>query len=90
MKWIVRITGLTLGLSLLLIIGLQTTAAQIDTFYVDAGTGSDTTGDGSDGKPWQSIQHAANQVGPGDTVLINPGSYDGGITDAICLANGRS
>ena len=80
MKWIVRITGLTLGLSLLLIIGLQTTAAQIDTFYVDAGTGSDTTGDGSDGKPWQSIQHAANQVGPGDTVLINPGSYDGGIT----------
>lgn len=80
MKWIDRITGLALGLSLLLSMSLQTTTAQVDTFYVDAATGSDITGDGSAGQPWQSIQHAANQVGPGDTVLINPGSYGGGIT----------
>ncbi|MCB9078683.1 MAG: right-handed parallel beta-helix repeat-containing protein [Anaerolineaceae bacterium] len=80
MQWIDRITSLAFSVSILLIITLQTTSAQMGLFYVDANTGSDITGDGSAGKPWQSIRYAANQIDPGDTVLINPGSYDGGIT----------
>jgi len=53
--------------------------AQPNTYYVDPG-GSDDTGDGSAAYPWQTIQHAAAQVAAGDTVLINPGTYTGGIT----------
>jgi hypothetical protein len=53
--------------------------AQVGTYYVDP-TGSDDTGDGSAAHPWHTIQHAATQVTAGDIVLINPGTYDGGIT----------
>jgi hypothetical protein len=54
------------------------TPLQGDTYYVDP-AGSDLTGDGSAGNPWQTIRYAATQVSAGDTVLINPGSYDGGV-----------
>jgi parallel beta-helix repeat protein len=57
----------------------QHTLAQGQTYYVDPG-GSDDAGDGSEGDPWETIQHAANQITAGDTVLINPGTYAGGIT----------
>jgi len=40
-------------------------------------TGSDVQGDGSQAKPWKSLQHAADQVGPGDYVIVLPGLYDG-------------
>ena len=53
--------------------------AQGNTYYVDSG-GSDLTGDGSAGDPWQTIQHAADQVAAGDTVFIKPGTYGGGVT----------
>jgi hypothetical protein len=52
--------------------------AQGQTYYVDP-NGSDTNGDGSQGSPWASIRHAAGQVAAGDTVLIHPGIYEGGI-----------
>lgn len=52
--------------------------AQGQTYYVDP-SGSDTSGDGSILHPWKSIRHAATQVSAGDTVLINPGSYEGDI-----------
>lgn len=55
-------------------------AAAGTTYYVDAATGSDTSGDGSTAHPWRTIQHAAGQVAAGDTVLIQPGIYDGDIT----------
>ena len=54
-------------------------ALQGQTYYVDP-AGSDHTGDGSADYPWQTIQHAASLVAAGDTVLINPGTYGGGIT----------
>jgi len=71
---------------LILVISLSTVVchapqilAQGHTYYV-ATSGSDLSGDGSAAHPWRTIQHAAAQVAPGDTVLINPGTYDGGIT----------
>jgi len=54
-----------------------------DTTYNVATTGSDTTGDGSIGNPWATVQHAINHVmynvtGRGVTVKISvaTGSYD--------------
>ncbi len=51
-----------------------------DIYYVAtvAAGGSDSN-DGSLGNPWATIQHAAGQVTAGDTVLINPGTYNGNI-----------
>jgi hypothetical protein len=49
------------------------------TLVVDPG-GSDDDGDGSAESPWATIQRAADEAGPGDTVLINPGTYEGGVT----------
>jgi hypothetical protein len=45
-------------------------------FYVDPG-GSDSNS-GSRAAPFRSIQHAARIAGPGDTVLVRPGTYTGG------------
>lgn len=65
-------------LALALLASSLPTRAQGTTYYVDP-SGSDLTGDGSPGSPWATIQHAAAQVQPGDTVLISPGVYAGGI-----------
>lgn len=53
-------------------------AAQGKTYHVDP-SGSDTEGDGSLSKPWASIVFAATRISAGDTVLINPGTYAGGV-----------
>lgn len=42
-----------------------------------SGDGSDVTGDGSEASPWKSLQHAADNVGPGDYVIVKPGKYWG-------------
>lgn len=42
-----------------------------------SGDGSDVTGDGSEAHPWHSLQHAADNVGPGDYVIVMPGKYWG-------------
>jgi Right handed beta helix region len=47
------------------------------TYYV-ATTGSDTN-DGSMTAPWKTIQNAGPTVGPGDTVVVLAGAYDGAI-----------
>jgi len=80
-----RIQGIWRGILILVIcMGaaiccVPQTLAQGHTYYVGPG-GSDLSGNGSAAHPWRTIQHAADQVAPGDTVLINPGTYDGGIT----------
>lgn len=43
--------------------------AQQSTFYVSS-TGSDDTGDGSIGNPYQSVQFALNQTSNNDTVIL--------------------
>lgn len=49
--------------------------ASAGTYYV-AEDGSDSAS-GSAGSPWRTLQHAANQVGPGDTVEVSAGEYRG-------------
>jgi parallel beta-helix repeat protein len=47
------------------------------TFYV-AMTGQDSApNDGSQAHPWATIQHAADAVHPGDTVIVQAGTYAG-------------
>lgn len=45
------------------------------TYHVAPG-GLDSN-DGSTGAPWQTLQHAADTVMAGDTVLVDPGDYTG-------------
>ena len=45
------------------------------TYFVDP-NGSDKNG-GSEANPWQTIQHAADSVAPGDTILLQSGTYPG-------------
>jgi hypothetical protein len=53
--------------------------AQGPIYYV-ATDGIDAPGCGTIASPCRTIQYAAGQVQAGDTVLINPGTYTGGIT----------
>lgn len=52
-----------------------------------ATTGNDTTGNGSQGNPYATIQKASTVAQPGDTVLVEDGTYTGGFATA---ANGSS
>ena len=45
------------------------------TDYYVATTGNDTTGDGSIGSPWRTIQHAVNTSSAGDTIIVRDGTY---------------
>jgi parallel beta-helix repeat protein len=47
--------------------------------FVDATRGRDD-GDGSEGKPFKTIQQAADVTGPGDTVTVLPGIYRESVT----------
>ncbi len=42
-----------------------------------SGDGNDANGDGSEANPWHSLQYAADNVGPGDYVIVKPGKYWG-------------
>jgi hypothetical protein len=54
-------------------------SVQGETYYV-ATTGADGPGCGTSASPCRTIQYAANLVDAGDTVLVSPGTYTGGIT----------
>jgi len=43
--------------------------------YVSADLGSDETGDGTEGNPYQTILHALYQTNFGDTIMVLPGVY---------------
>src|SRR5688572_4392438 len=47
----------------------------LSTFYV-ANTGSNQNA-GTDQAPWLTLQHAANRVQAGDTVVVRAGTYTG-------------
>ncbi len=50
----------------------------------------DDSADGSERRPWLTIQHAASKVGPGATVHVAPGIYVGPIrTEAVGRVDAR-
>jgi len=58
-------------------------------FYINHSTGSDTTGDGSAGNPWQTLQYAYNWIqanvnfaGWQVTINMADGTYTGGLVAA--------
>ena len=55
-------------------------------YYVDAVNGSDVTGDGSVGAPWQTISHALSQVAaPGSEIRVAAGMYDEALGESFPL-----
>lgn len=43
--------------------------------YVDPARGDDANHDGSEPRPWRTINHALSQLGPGDTLYLRGGIY---------------
>ena len=52
-----------------------TVCARAETYYVSPA--GDDANDGSRITPWLTLQRAADAVGPGDTVMVDPGAYAG-------------
>ena len=55
------------------------TVVAVNGFFVDAATGSDTTGSFTGGKPFATIQAAAAAAPAGSDIVVRPGSYTGTI-----------
>jgi parallel beta-helix repeat protein len=64
------LAGATIGLLMLWPLALHA-----GTFHVSE-RGKDD-GPGTAGAPWKTLQHAADAIQPGDTVVVEPGVYDG-------------
>jgi len=60
---------------LLALAAFASITAHAATFYVSP-TGSNTNA-GSESSPWLTIQHAADAIAAGDTVIVTPGTYAG-------------
>jgi parallel beta-helix repeat protein len=77
-----------------LLILIATTAAQASTFHV-ATAGSDQN-PGTSAQPWNTLQHAVDTVQPGDTILVEGGTYTGcrvgnsGRENAVCTVSADS
>jgi parallel beta-helix repeat protein len=96
----VKVLGILISLAMCLsmfgVLGLPHPSPAIagpvsSTWYV-ATTGSDSTGDGSEGTPWQTIQHAIDQSSAGDTIIVHDGTYAGATVNkanlTICSSDG--
>ncbi len=57
-------------------------------WYVDATAGNDAN-PGTSAAPWRTIQHAADVMNPGDTVIVNDGVYTGG-TSVVTISRSGS
>ncbi|MBN1975883.1 MAG: right-handed parallel beta-helix repeat-containing protein [Anaerolineae bacterium] len=80
MVWrLLALVCLLLVLASARLVGVDARSVQGETYYV-ATTGADGPGCGTVGSPCRTVQYAAGLVEQGDTVLINPGTYTGGIT----------
>ena len=62
-------------LGAVLVLALTASAAQAATYYV-ATNGNDGN-PGSLSRPWKTLQHAADRVAAGDTILVRAGNYAG-------------
>src|SRR5512143_3616252 len=55
--------------------------ASAGTYHVS--TTGDDAASGADVAPWRTIQHAADVVAPGDTVIVHAGTYTGFIVSTV-------
>jgi hypothetical protein len=58
--------------------GRPTSQTNTNHRYVSATMGADAN-DGSDAAPWRTLQHAADSVEPGTTILVEAGDYAGSL-----------
>jgi len=63
------------SLSVLLFLLAVSASSYATEYWVDGTSGSDTTGDGSDVTPWETIQHAVDNVLDGDIIRVLDGTY---------------
>jgi parallel beta-helix repeat protein len=56
---------------------LAAATVQADTFYVAPPPAGNDGNPGTLGQPWGTLQHAADNVQPGDTVFVRAGNYAG-------------
>lgn len=63
--------SLTFGVTFVLSLSLSATTYEVAQQSPQAGDG----GPGTTAQPWKTLSHAAEKVGPGDTVLIHGGVY---------------
>jgi hypothetical protein len=68
MRLLMLVAGVAVG-------SLAAAPAFAETYYVDPR--GDNGGSGSSSQPWQSLQHAADRVGPGDIVMVRAGTHRG-------------
>ncbi|MEI6389714.1 MAG: right-handed parallel beta-helix repeat-containing protein [Verrucomicrobiota bacterium] len=75
-------------ITLLTLLAIAAQRVEAATYHV-APTGNDTTGDGSAGNPWATINHAdfQNLLVPGDTVTVQAGTYPQASGDGVVLNN---
>ena len=71
----------------LLLFGLVPSAVSAATFWV-ATDGDDTLGDGSEGNPWATIEHAVDTVPDDSEIVVEAGTYNGRIRLDAQFANG--
>src|SRR5712692_3625585 len=69
-------------------------ATRANTFYV--ATSGNNANPGSKGQPWLTLQHAVDNINPGDTILVESGTYAGcrighsGQPGALCTLKADS
>ena len=68
---------LALILTFIMVLALVPTVAFAagNTIYVDATNGNDTTGDGTEAKPYKTVEAAAKAAASGDTITLGEGEY---------------
>jgi hypothetical protein len=66
--------ALVLVLSFSLVTGTPVAAERGTTYYVST-AGKDTTGNGTAGNPWRTVQYAIGQASANDTIIVAAGTY---------------
>lgn len=57
------------------------------TYYINADTGNDTTGDGSQGSPWLTLSKANSSSTSGDTIFCEDATNNYALTGSLTMPN---